>query len=335
MRPMNTNTNTKRNDFRRETLKSEFGPPAATCSARPPEHVPIAVPKHSLSFGKMDEQIITMYAKGMSTHDIEAFINNLYGVSISPNYVNTVTDRVLKDVREWQNRSLENMYPVAFFDVLRVKIRSGISVKNTAVHLGIDVQTDGMREVPDMWIAEKEDAASRACVFNGLKARGVENILIAVTDGLKGMTEAVEVSSRSPFIRPASSTLSAHPQRSSGQGGRMQGAQAHLPGRECRGRRTRFGALQGHGYGPKVPHRHRHPRARPGASDTVLPVPSGDPYVDLHDEFDRGAQPNRQEGDQDAHSVSQRGCRPEADLSGRHGFHSLPEACCAQATRLP
>ena len=113
-------------------------------------------------------------------------------MSISPDYVSTVTDRVLEDVHEWQNRPLESVYPVAFFDALRVKIRSGASVKNMAVHLGIGVRTDGTREVLGMWIAENEGAAFWASVFNGLKARGVEDILIAVTDGLKGMTEAIE-----------------------------------------------------------------------------------------------------------------------------------------------
>ena len=150
------------------------------------------MPKHSRSFGKMDEQIIAMYARGMSTRDIQAFIDNLYGVDISPDYVSKVTDRVLEDVREWQNRPLASVYPVAFFDALRVKIRSGAAVKNMAVHLGIGVRTDGTREVLGMWIAENEGASFWASVFNGLKARGVEDILIAVTDGLKGMTEALE-----------------------------------------------------------------------------------------------------------------------------------------------
>ena len=183
----------KRNGFSQKTLKTEFGPlPLRVPRDRQNSFEPVVVPKHSRSFGKMDEQIITMYAKGMSTRDIEAFIKNLYGVSISPDYVSTVTDRVLEDVHEWQNRPLESVYPVAFFDALRVKIRSGASVKNMAVHLGIGVRTDGTREVLGMWIAENESAAFWASVFNGLKARGVEDILIAVTDGLKGMTEAIE-----------------------------------------------------------------------------------------------------------------------------------------------
>lgn len=184
----------KRNGFSHKTLKTEFGPlPLSVPRDRRNTFDPIIVPKHSRSFGKMDEQIIAMYARGMSTRDIQAFIDNLYGVDISPDYVSKVTDRVLEDVQEWQNRPLESVYPVAFFDAIRVKIRSGAAVKNMAVHLGIGVRTDGTREVlGSMWIAENEGASFWATVFNGLKARGVEDILIAVTDGLKGMTEALE-----------------------------------------------------------------------------------------------------------------------------------------------
>ena len=183
----------KRNGFSQKTLKTEFGPLRLDIPRdRQNTFDPIVVPKHNRSFGKIDEQIIAMYARGMSTRDIEAFVQNLYGVNISPDYVSAVTDRVLEDVKEWQSRPLDSVYPVAFFDALRVKIRSGASVKNMAVHLGIGVRTDGTRKVLGMWIAENEGASFWASVFNGLKTRGVEDILIAVTDGLKGMTEAIE-----------------------------------------------------------------------------------------------------------------------------------------------
>ncbi len=128
----------KRNGFSHKTLKTEFGPlPLSVPRDRRNTFDPIIVPKHSRSFGKMDEQIIAMYARGMSTCDIQAFIDNLYGVDISPDYVSKVTDRVLEDVQEWQNRPLESVYPVAFFDAIRVKIRSGAAVKNMAVLSGL------------------------------------------------------------------------------------------------------------------------------------------------------------------------------------------------------
>ena len=156
-------TPNKRNGFSQKTLKTEFGPLRLDIPRdRQNTFDPIVVPKHNRSFGKIDEQIIAMYACGMSTRDIESFVQNLYGVSISPNYVSAVTDRVLEDVKEWQNRPLDSVYPVAFFDALRVKIRSGASVKNMAVHLGIGVSTDG---TPRFWacgsLRTKEQASGR------------------------------------------------------------------------------------------------------------------------------------------------------------------------------
>lgn len=183
----------KRNGLTQKTLKTEFGPLTVDVPRdRNGSFDPVVVPKHCRSFGKIDEQIITVYSRGMSTRDIQAFVENLYGVNISPDYVNAVTDRVLEEMHEWASRSLESVYPVAFFDALRVKIRSGVAVKNMAVHLAVGVRVDGTREVQGMWLAENEGSAFWAGVFNELKNRGVEDFLIAVTDGLKGMTEALE-----------------------------------------------------------------------------------------------------------------------------------------------
>lgn len=183
----------KRNGLTQKTLKTEYGPLTVDVPRdRNSSFDPVVVPRHCRSFGKIDEQIITMYSRGMSTRDIQAFVENLYGVNISPDYVSAVTDRVLEEMQEWTGRSLESVYPVVFFDALRVKIRSGAAVKNMAVHLAVGVRVDGTREVLGMWLAENEGAAFWAGVFNGLKNRGVEDILIAVTDGLKGMTEALE-----------------------------------------------------------------------------------------------------------------------------------------------
>ena len=185
--------NNKRNGLTQKTLKTEYGPLTVDIPRdRHSTFDPVVVPKHCRSFGKIDEQIITMYSRGMSTRDIRAFVENLYGVDISPDYVSSVTDRVLEEMQEWMTRPLESVYPVAFFEALRVKIRSGAAIKNMAMHLAIGVRTDGTREALGMWLADNEGAAFWASVFNGLKNRGVEDILIAVTDGLKGMTEALE-----------------------------------------------------------------------------------------------------------------------------------------------
>lgn len=113
-------------------------------------------------------------------------------MEVSPEYVSKVTDSILDDIQAWQSRPLESMYPVVFFDALRVKIRSGMVVKPMAVHIALGIAADGSREVLGMWVAENEGASFWATVFNALKARGLEDILIAVTDGLKGMTQALE-----------------------------------------------------------------------------------------------------------------------------------------------
>lgn len=144
-----------------------------------------------------------MYSRGMSTRDIQALVRNLYGVNIRPDYVSTVTDLVLDDMHEWMNRPLESVYSVAFFDAMRVKIRNVAGIRNMALHPDIGVRVDGTREVLDMWLAENEGAAFRTSVFNSLKNRGVEDILIAVTDGLKGMTPPL----RCPFLNASSCTF--------------------------------------------------------------------------------------------------------------------------------
>lgn len=183
----------KRNGYSRKTLKSEAGDfEIAVPRNRNGTFDPIAVPKYSRVLGRIDDQIIAMYARGMTTRDIEAYVREMHGISLSPDYVSTITDRVLAEYEEWQGRSLESVYPVAFFDAIRIKIRNGGIVKNMAVHIGIGVRCDGTREVLGLWVAENEGASFWASVFSGLKNRGVEDILIAVTDGLKGMTQAIE-----------------------------------------------------------------------------------------------------------------------------------------------
>ena len=153
---------------------------------------PILVPKHARTFGGLDSQLIAMYARGMSTRDISAFVKQQYGINASPEYISTVTDSVLADIESWQSRPLDEVYPVVFFDALRVNIRDGVTVKKMAVHIAIGINARGMRDVLGMWIAENEGASFWASVFSSLKSRGVQDILIAVTDGLTGMTKAIE-----------------------------------------------------------------------------------------------------------------------------------------------
>ena len=183
----------KRNGVARKTVRTDSGNIEVNVPRdRQSTFEPVLLPKHARQFHGFDDRIIAMYARGMSTRDIAAFLQEQYGVEVSPEYVSTVTDRVLVDIEAWQSRPLESMYPVVFFDAMRVKIRTGMVVKPMAVHIALGIAADGTRDVLGMWIDENEGASFWASVFNSLKSRGVEDILIAVTDGLKGMTKALE-----------------------------------------------------------------------------------------------------------------------------------------------
>ena len=152
---------------------------------------PILIPKHERRFTGFDERIIAMYARGMSVREIQAFLAESYGTEVSPDFISSVTDEVMAEALSWQNRPLETMYPVVFFDALRVKIRDDGVVSNKAVYLALGIQADGQRDVLGLWIEQTEGAKFWLKVFNELKTRGCQDILIAVVDGLKGLTEAI------------------------------------------------------------------------------------------------------------------------------------------------
>ena len=132
-----------------------------------------------------------MYARGMSVREIQAFLAESYGTEVSPDFISSVTDEVMAETLAWQNRPLEPMYPVVFFDALRVKIRGDGVVSNKAVYLALGIQADGQRDVLGLWIEQTEGAKFWLKVFNELKTRGCQDILIAVVDGLKGLAEAI------------------------------------------------------------------------------------------------------------------------------------------------
>ena len=132
-----------------------------------------------------------MYARGMTVREIQGYLSEMYSVDVSPDLISSVTDAVMSEVTAWQTRPLESMYPVVFFDALRVKIREDAVVRSKAVYLALGVLSDGSRDILGIWIENTEGAKFWMKVFNDLKTRGVQDILIAVTDGLKGMPEAL------------------------------------------------------------------------------------------------------------------------------------------------
>ena len=152
---------------------------------------PLLIAKHERRFSGFDDKILAMYARGMTMREIQGFLREQYDTDVSPEFISSVTDAVLAEVGSWQARPLEAMYPVVFFGVLRVKIREDAVVRNKAIYLALGVLPDGTRDILGLWIENTEGAKFWMKVFNDLKTRGCNDILIAVTDGLKGMGEAL------------------------------------------------------------------------------------------------------------------------------------------------
>lgn len=153
---------------------------------------PQLIPKHERRFAGFDERIVSMYARGMTVREIQGHLAEMYSVEVSPEFISKVTDEVMAEVTAWQARPLEAMYPVVFFDALRVKIREDGVVRSKAVYLALGVLADGTRDILGLWIENTEGAKFWMRVFNDLKTRGVGDILIGVADGLKGFPEALE-----------------------------------------------------------------------------------------------------------------------------------------------
>jgi putative transposase len=162
---------------------------------------PQIIGKHERRFTGFDQKIIAMYARGMTIREIQGYLAEMYGTEVSPEFISKVTDEVAAEITAWQSRPLEPMYPVVFFDALRVKIRDDAVVRNKAVYLALGILPDGTREVLGIWIEQTEGAKFWLKVFNELRSRGVADILIAVVDGLKGLCDAIETAFPSTTVQ--------------------------------------------------------------------------------------------------------------------------------------
>lgn len=152
---------------------------------------PQLIAKYQRRFPGFDDKIVSMYARGMSTREITGHLRELYGIDVSPDLISTVTDAVLEEVAAWQARPLDPAYPLVFFDAIRVKIRDEGMVRNKAIHIALGVLADGTKVVLGLWIEQNEGAKFWLRVMNELKNRGVEDIMLAVVDGLKGFPDAI------------------------------------------------------------------------------------------------------------------------------------------------
>lgn len=191
--PDGNNSGNSRNGSYKKTIKGEFGSLDVTIPRdRNGTFEPIIVPKGQSRFTGFDDKIISLYARGMTTRDIQSHLQEMYGVEVSPTLVSQVTDAVADEVKQWQNRLLDEVYPIVYLDAIRVKVRHNGHVINKAVYLGIGITIEGMKEVLGMWTAENEGAKFWLHVVTELRNRGVKDIFIACVDGLKGFPEAIE-----------------------------------------------------------------------------------------------------------------------------------------------
>ena len=185
-----------RNGKGRKKIRGDFGEvELETPRDREGSFEPILVKKRQSSVGNFSDKIVSLYARGMSTREIEDHLREMYSIEVSPQFITRATERMQVEVTEWQNRPLENVYPVVFVDGLHVTVRSGNNagvVTKKCVHIVLGISCAGRQEVLGLWIEENEGARFWLQVFTDLKARGVEDILVLCGDGLKGLPEAVE-----------------------------------------------------------------------------------------------------------------------------------------------
>jgi putative transposase len=182
----------RRNGYGRKTVVTDTGKIELEVPRdRQASFDPQLIAKYQRRFPGFDAKIISMYARGMSASEITGHLRDLYGIEVSPDLISAVTDAVLDEIATWQVRPLEPVYPLVFFDALRVKIRDEGLVRNKAVHIALGVRADGTKEILGLWLEQNEGAKFWLRVMNELKNRGVEDVLIAVVDGLKGFPEAI------------------------------------------------------------------------------------------------------------------------------------------------
>ncbi len=182
-----------RNGSSAKTIKGDFGTmPIEIPRDRESSFEPVLIPKGQTRFAGFDDKIISLYSRGLTTREIQGHLEEIYGVEVSPALISIVTEAVTEEVKAWQNRPLDALYPIVYMDAIRVKARGNGHIVNKAVYLAIGINLDGAKEVLGMWVSENEGAKFWLQVVTELKNRGVQDIFIACVDGLKGFPEAIE-----------------------------------------------------------------------------------------------------------------------------------------------
>lgn len=190
--PDGKNSGNNRNGRTHKTLKNDNGEIDITVPRdRNGSFDPVVVKKYERTLGPIEDKIISMYAKGMTTRDIQAHIHEFYGMDISPTLVSQITDKIIDLAKEWHNRPLERLYPIVFFDAIHYKVTSDGRVTNKAAYTCLALESSGRKDLLGLWVNESEGANFWLNVLTELKNRGVQDILIAAVDGLKGFPEAI------------------------------------------------------------------------------------------------------------------------------------------------
>lgn len=189
----NKNTDNRRNGTTKKTVSTRFGEIELDIPRdRNGEFEPVVVPKHTRDISGIEEQIISLYARGMSTRDIHDQVKDLYGIEVSADMVSKITDKIIPQINEWKNRPLEPVYPFIFLDTIHYKVKEDGQIKNKAAYVVLGVTLDGFKDILGIWIGETESSKFWLGVLNDLKNRGVEDVLIFSVDGLTGLKEAIQ-----------------------------------------------------------------------------------------------------------------------------------------------
>lgn len=192
--PKGNNTGNSRNGYSKKTVSGQFGNLELEIPRdRKDDFEPVIVPKNQTRFEGFDDKILSLYARGMTVRDIQEQLKDLYGVDVSPSLISTVTEAVLEEVKTWQNRPLDTVYPIVYLDALVVKIKENKQVINKAIHLALGINIEGQKELLGMWVTQNEGAKFWLSVLTELKNRGVKDIYITCVDGLIGLPEAIEI----------------------------------------------------------------------------------------------------------------------------------------------
>ena len=335
----NKATDNSRNGHSSKTLRTSFGDVEVSVPRdRKGEFEPQVLKKNQTSISQdIEEKILSMYAKGMTTGDIEAHIQDIYGICVSDSTVSRITDKILPIVREWQQRPLEGIYAVVFLDAIHYHVRSEGQIVKKAVYIAIGIDLNGRKDVLGMWVGENESAKFWATVLNGLKNRGVEDIFIACTDNLTGFDAAIHAS----FPQTEIQNCILHQLRNSSRYVSYKDIRALMADLKAVyaavDEQAALNALDAFGerWDGKYPRISQSWRANWANLSTYFKYPQEVRRLDLYHQCHRGFQPPAAQGGQGQIGVSHRRQPVENAVSGDDGHHEKVDGTAAGLERDP